>query len=83
MAKKNSKIPANETKKQRFQRVCKSRVQKAIKAVGLIGLCCNKSNYDYTPADIDKLINRMNKEVVALRKRFEKPTEKTEVDFDF
>lgn len=37
MAKRKTKIPANETPTQRFKRVVEPRVGKALKAIGLIG----------------------------------------------
>lgn len=58
MAKKkynvSSNIPAAETKSERFIRVVTPRVNKAVKAIRVIGFCSG-STYEYTPKQVEKI----------------------------
>lgn len=47
--------PANETKAQAFKRVGTTRINNAIKAVGLLEALANKGTYEYT-SDQQKVI---------------------------
>lgn len=84
MAGKNTtQIPANENKKARFKRVCKPRVQKAIKAIRLIGFCANPNNYEFGKTEITAITKVLADETTALKNRFEKPAKQAEIEFDF
>lgn len=54
MAKGKTKVPENETPKQRFKRVVEPRVGKAVKAIGLVG-SVSGSAYKYDDNDIAKI----------------------------
>lgn len=38
-----------------FKRVCAPRVDRALKAIEVIGHCANRSNYEYTPEQVDAI----------------------------
>lgn len=85
MAKTHKKIETNntpaESKSNRFIRVVKPRVNKAVKAISVIGYCAG-SAYDYTPEQAAQIINTLSDAIVKLRLRFEsKPKQTTEFDF--
>ena len=52
-----------ESKSERFRRVAEARTNKIIDLIRLLGNCANKSNYDYTEADIQKIFTAIEKEL--------------------
>lgn len=59
-----------EKDREKFVELATKRVNNALKAIQLIGNLSNKSNYDYTEADVDKIFSALNREVKACRERF-------------
>jgi len=47
-------------KRDRFAKVAASRVQKALDALDSLSKCSNKSNYEYSEADIRKMARVLN-----------------------
>ncbi len=60
-----------EQDRKKFKELASKRVNRAIKDIALIGNLSNKSNYDYTEDDINKIFKAIQDEVNACRKRFE------------
>ena len=50
-----------ESKRDRFVRIVENRTNKIIDMLRLLGNCANKSNYDYTEADVQKILNTLEK----------------------
>ena len=67
-----------ETKRDKFVRLAEKRVNSVIKELDLIGNLSNKSNYDYTKDDIDKIIKTLKKSISDLETKF---TSKTKSNF--
>lgn len=61
---------AKETKRERFIRVAEKRTQKILDMMRLLGNCANKNNYEYTKADVDKIINAIEQELDILKLKF-------------
>ena len=59
-----------ETKRERFVRLAEARTNKIIDMVRLLGNCANKSNYDYTDADIQKIFSTIEKELKNTKTKF-------------
>ena len=59
------------TDRQKFVQLAEARVNKTLKAIQLIGNLSNRSNYDYTDEDVEKIFKALNQEIGACRKRFE------------
>lgn len=57
--------------REKFVRLATKRVSKALKAIQLIGNLSNKSNYDYTDEDVQKIFRALQEELSACRKKFE------------
>jgi len=74
-------IPAGETKAERFARVVKPRVNKAVKAIDVLGYCAG-STYEYTPEQATQIINLLHDVVNNLQAKFERKRDK-QVDFEF
>lgn len=60
-----------ENDRAKFVRLASKRVSNAMKAIHLIGNLANKSNYDYTEEDVQKIFKALSDELGACRKRFE------------
>ena len=54
----------------RFVRLATKRVNNTIKNIRLVGNLSNKSNYEYTEKDVDKIFKALQDELSACRKRF-------------
>lgn len=64
------KTKENETKREKFVRLAESRVDNALRNINLIGNLSNKSNYDYTQEDVDKILKALRSAVSNLEKTF-------------
>ena len=58
------------TKRTNFIRLAEARVTKALKSIKVIGNLSNKTNYEYTDQDINKIINALQAEINLLKSRF-------------
>ena len=59
-----------ETKRERFVRIVENRTNKIIDMLRLLGNCANKSNYDYTESDVQKIFNTLEKELKAAKLKY-------------
>ncbi len=59
-----------ETKRERFVRIVENRTNKIIDMLRLLGNCANKSNYDYTDADVKKIFETLDKEIKAAKLKY-------------
>lgn len=59
-----------ETKREKFVRLAEARTNKIIDMIRLLGNCSNKSNYDYTDADIQKIFSTIEKELKNTKTKF-------------
>jgi len=57
-------------KRERFVRLAEARVEKAIRALRVIGNLANKNNYEYTERDVQKIHNALVAELTNLRAQF-------------
>lgn len=60
----------SETKRERFVRIAESRTNKIINMIELLGNCSNKSTYEYSEEDINKIFGRLEKELKNAKQRF-------------
>jgi len=75
-------IPPDETKASRFVRVVKPRVNRAIRAISVIGYCSG-STYEYTPEQVQDITEALAKEVVTLESKFaQKKSKQDEFKFN-
>lgn len=59
-----------ETKREKFVRLAEARTNKIIDMLRLLGNCANKSNYDYSDADIQKIFIAIEKELKSTKMKF-------------
>jgi hypothetical protein len=57
--------------REKFVRLATKRVSNALKAMQLIGNLANRSNYDYTEADVQKIFKALQEELGASKKKFD------------
>ncbi len=63
-----------ETKRERFVRLAENRTNKILDTLQLLGNCSNRSVYEYSQEDIDKIFNAIQQQLNEVKKRFNKPT---------
>lgn len=69
------------TKREKFVRLAESRTVNAIKAIRVIGKLGNKSAYDFSEADVKKIVAVLNREIDALKARMTSTGGKETVEF--
>lgn len=69
------------TKRSNFIRLAEARVTKALKAIKVVGNLSNKTNYEYTDQDIQKIINALQAEITTLKSRFKNRGTSENVEF--
>jgi len=52
---------AEISKRERFTKVASNRVQNVLHYLDLLKNCANKSNYEYTQEDVDKMFNEIGR----------------------
>lgn len=62
--------------REKFVRLATKRVSNALKSIQLIGNLSNRSNYDYTEEDVQKIFRALQEELGACRKKFELATKR-------
>lgn len=60
-----------ESKEERFVRIAEARTNKIIDMIRLLGNCSNKTNYDYTTADVKKIFTTIESELKNARQKFD------------
>lgn len=78
MAKWNQNI-----KKDRFRKVAARRVQKIIDSLDSLSKCSNKSNYDYSEEDVNKMLKAIREKVKSLELSYTTNTKATKDTFEF
>jgi hypothetical protein len=56
--------------REKFVQLAEKRVVRAIKDLRLIGNLSNRNNYDFEPADADKILTALEREIKALKGKF-------------
>ena len=69
------------SKRDKFVQLAESRTVNAIKVIRVIGKLGNKSAYEFSEADVKKIVAALNREVEALKARMLSTGGKDVVDF--
>lgn len=59
-----------ESKREKFVRLAENRTNKVLEMIRLIGNLSNKSVYDYSPADVEKIFKAIETETALAKKQF-------------
>jgi len=65
----------------KFRELAEKRVLKAIKAIRLVGNLSNRTNYNYSEEEVKKIVTALQKETLAVKRRFSDSGNTDEVDF--
>ena len=70
-------------KQQNFKRIAENRTNKIIDMIDLLGNLSNKSNYDYTDADVDKIFKAIETSLRNSKSKFSTTTYPKKKKFEF
>jgi len=65
-----NRVVCEETRAQRFKRIATKRTNDIIRRIRTLGNCSNRSAYDYTEQDINKIFSAIERELKQVRARF-------------
>jgi hypothetical protein len=83
----NSRLTAVEgdsngsPRREKFVALAEGRTRNAIKAIRVIAKLGNKNAYEFTEADVNKMVKALTREVELMRARMSSPGGKDTVDF--
>jgi ribosomal protein L7/L12 len=77
-----SRDAGGRDKREKFVALAESRTVNAIKSIRIIAKLGNKSAYDFTEADVNKIVKALTKEVEAMKTRMLSSRVKEDVDFN-
>lgn len=63
-------------RRERFEKVASTRVQKIIDYLNLLGNCANKNNYEYTRKDVELMFKEINRSLKETRILYDKELNK-------
>jgi hypothetical protein len=73
--------PSSGEKREKFIELAESRTRNAIKAIRVIGKLGNKNAYEFTEADVNKIVKALNREIEQMKERMSSSDGKEAVDF--
>ncbi|MBW7924735.1 MAG: hypothetical protein H3C59_08325 [Burkholderiaceae bacterium] len=73
--------PVKRDKRQKFVEIATRRVNGVIREIRLIGNLSNRSAYEYSEEDVRKIAKALQRELDAMRARFEGPGKGVDPDF--
>lgn len=57
-------------RKDNFKRLAEARTNEVLRRIKILGNCANRSNYDYTEAEVDKIFGEIEKKVKEVKGKF-------------
>ena len=60
----------NENRTNRFKRIAESRTNAIIKRIRILGNCSNRSSYDYSEQQVNKIFAAIDSEIKTAKARF-------------
>lgn len=73
----------NENKNEKFKRIALSRTNKIIDMIDLLGNLSNKSNYDYTDEEVDKMFRAIEASLRNTKSKFSSTAYPKRKKFEF
>jgi bifunctional pyridoxal-dependent enzyme with beta-cystathionase and maltose regulon repressor activities len=70
------KILINENKRERFLRLASHRTQDVLNRLRVLGNCANRSVYEYTQDDIEKIFSALKDQFKSVEAKFHFPKHK-------
>ena len=69
---------AEESKRDRFVRIAERRTEAVMNRLRILANCANRSVYEYTQTDVDKIFSTITREMEEARRKFERTKGKRE-----
>ncbi|MGI6359452.1 MAG: hypothetical protein ACOX02_00200 [Acholeplasmatales bacterium] len=66
-----------ETKRQKFQRLAEARTNRIIEQLDILGNLSNRSNYEYTKEEVNKIFRTIERALKRVERQFDDPNEFT------
>lgn len=63
-------MPNKETRNERFKRVATKRTNDTLNKIRILGNCANKSGYNYSEEEVNKIFNTLDKALKGARAKF-------------
>ena len=63
-------------KRERFKRLAEYRTNQVLKRLDVLSNCANRSNYEYTEEEVDKIFREINKKVRNVKAQFKSSAKK-------
>lgn len=60
----------NNKRHENFKRLASSRTNEALKRIKILGNCSNRSHYDYTEEEVNKIFSEIEKKIRSTKARF-------------
>lgn len=73
----------NENKNEKFKRIALSRTNKIIDMIDLLGNLSNKSNYDYSDEEVDKMFRAIEASLRNAKSKFSSTASPKRKKFEF
>ncbi len=64
------RIMEQETRHERFKRVASKRTNEILEKVRILGNCSNKSSYEYTEDEVNKIFSEIDKQLKLTKAKF-------------
>jgi hypothetical protein len=65
-------------KRKRFKRLAAQRTEKVLQKLHVLGNCSNRSSYEYSEEDINKIFSEIDKAVKNAKSRFNYPRKRSQ-----
>ncbi|MBI2669534.1 MAG: hypothetical protein HYX20_00055 [Candidatus Yanofskybacteria bacterium] len=66
-------INKNETRRDRFKRLATMRTNAVLRRLKVLGNCSNRSTYEYTEEEINKIFSEIERKVKEVKAKFHFP----------
>lgn len=59
-----------ESRHERFKRIASKRTNEILEKIRILGNCANKSSYEYTEEEVNKIFNEIDKQLKFTKAKF-------------
>ncbi|MBI3753494.1 MAG: hypothetical protein HY266_05520 [Deltaproteobacteria bacterium] len=60
----------NESRHERFKRIASKRTNEILEKIRILGNCSNKSSYEYTEEEVNKIFSEIDKQLKLTKAKF-------------
>ena len=59
-----------ETRNERFRRIATKRTNEILEKIRILGNCSNRSSYEYTDEEVNKIFSEIEKQLKSIKAKF-------------